>query len=378
MKKITFILLSTLVLSAGAATSNVEVFTGQTIHASTQTAKSVTIIYYDIEDMSTIKEETISIDEGETKTIDAPAIDGYRLSDSSDGISGSASVTISYDMVKDAVEPVVGFYYKKAANTNPPKKKPYINNSTETIGVIVYYVGKGADGTTKLLVDPAPLIEVEPGEEVSAPRNFDGYTLVETEYLPPVFSEGMLTYFYESTTTTPPTQQPIEILVTHLVPPASRGGGGGMILEQTTIALNPGGRLSFEPKQFSGYTVVTPNPVTLSYDEAAAGKTSVTFSYKAIDTGGGNGGGTQTPPGNPGGGGTQTPPTSNPSGNQTQPTDSGNTGGAQATTASSSSSAATSQKLLPHTGEKSGSLVAGVGILFLVLTSFLAFKPRKN
>ncbi|HEL2051058.1 TPA: LPXTG cell wall anchor domain-containing protein [Streptococcus suis] len=72
----------------------------------------------------------------------------------------------------------------------------YVNTSDQPIGVVVYYSGQNLDGTKVNLEGWGSYIEVQPGQEIAAPREFEGYTLKETSYTPPAFSEGILMYSY--------------------------------------------------------------------------------------------------------------------------------------------------------------------------------------
>ncbi|HFU4221873.1 TPA: LPXTG cell wall anchor domain-containing protein [Streptococcus suis] len=72
----------------------------------------------------------------------------------------------------------------------------YVNTSDQPIGVVVYYSGQNLDGTKVNLEGWESYIEVQPGQEVAAPKEFEGYTLISTSYTPPVFSDGALLYVY--------------------------------------------------------------------------------------------------------------------------------------------------------------------------------------
>ncbi|HEL1691600.1 hypothetical protein [Streptococcus suis] len=72
----------------------------------------------------------------------------------------------------------------------------YVNTSDQPIGVVVYYSGQNLDGTKVNLEGWGSYIEVQPGQEIASPREFEGYTLKETSYTPPAFSEGILMYSY--------------------------------------------------------------------------------------------------------------------------------------------------------------------------------------
>ncbi|HFI0092598.1 TPA: LPXTG cell wall anchor domain-containing protein [Streptococcus suis] len=72
----------------------------------------------------------------------------------------------------------------------------YVNTSDQPIGVVVYYSGQNLDGTKVNLEGWESYIEVQPGQEIAAPKEFEGYTLISTSYTPPVFSDGALLYVY--------------------------------------------------------------------------------------------------------------------------------------------------------------------------------------
>lgn len=72
----------------------------------------------------------------------------------------------------------------------------YVNTADQPIGVVVYYSGQNLDGTEVKLEGWESYIEVQPGQEIAAPKEFEGYTLISTSYTPPVFSEGALLYVY--------------------------------------------------------------------------------------------------------------------------------------------------------------------------------------
>lgn len=72
----------------------------------------------------------------------------------------------------------------------------YTNTSDQPIVVVVQYHGLNLDGTTVSLTEKGEFIEFQPGQEIAAPREFEGYTLTETSYVPPAFSEGLLMYSY--------------------------------------------------------------------------------------------------------------------------------------------------------------------------------------
>ncbi|MGQ7340560.1 LPXTG cell wall anchor domain-containing protein [Streptococcus suis] len=87
----------------------------------------------------------------------------------------------------------------------------YVNTSDQPIGVVVYYSGQNLDGTKVNLEGWGSYIEVQPGQEIAAPREFEGYTLKETSYTPPAFSEGILMYSYTQVET--PKQQELPYTV---------------------------------------------------------------------------------------------------------------------------------------------------------------------
>ncbi|HFI0461805.1 TPA: MucBP domain-containing protein [Streptococcus suis] len=72
----------------------------------------------------------------------------------------------------------------------------YTNTSDQPIVVVVHYHGQNLDGTTVSLTEQGEFIEFQPGQEIAAPREFEGYTLTESSYIPPAFSEGILMYTY--------------------------------------------------------------------------------------------------------------------------------------------------------------------------------------
>lgn len=72
----------------------------------------------------------------------------------------------------------------------------YTNTSDQPIVVVVHYHGQNLDGTTVSLTEKGEFIEFQPGQEIAALREFEGYTLTETSYVPPAFSEGLLMYSY--------------------------------------------------------------------------------------------------------------------------------------------------------------------------------------
>ncbi|HFH9839864.1 TPA: LPXTG cell wall anchor domain-containing protein [Streptococcus suis] len=72
----------------------------------------------------------------------------------------------------------------------------FVNTSDQPIGVVVYYSGQNLDGTKVNLEGWESYIEVQPGQEIAAPKEFEGYTLISTSYTPPVFSDGALLYVY--------------------------------------------------------------------------------------------------------------------------------------------------------------------------------------
>lgn len=72
----------------------------------------------------------------------------------------------------------------------------YTNTSDQPIVVVVHYHGQNLDGTTVSLTEQGEFIEFQPGQEIVAPKEFEGYTLTESSYIPPAFSEGILMYTY--------------------------------------------------------------------------------------------------------------------------------------------------------------------------------------
>ncbi|HFU3985624.1 TPA: LPXTG cell wall anchor domain-containing protein [Streptococcus suis] len=90
------------------------------------------------------------------------------------------------------VEPV-GF---KVVGSTEVYAETYVNTSDQPIGVVVYYSGQNLDGTKVNLEGWESYIEVQPGQEIAAPKEFEGYTLISTSYTPPVFSDGALLYVY--------------------------------------------------------------------------------------------------------------------------------------------------------------------------------------
>ncbi|MFM0817706.1 LPXTG cell wall anchor domain-containing protein [Streptococcus suis] len=106
----------------------------------------------------------------------------------------------------------------------------YVNTSDQPIGVVVYYSGQNLDGTRVKLEGWGSYIEVQPGQEIAAPREFEGYTLKETSYTPPAFSEGILMYSYTQVET--PKQQGLPYTVEWYV--------DGQYYDGYTSYINPG------------------------------------------------------------------------------------------------------------------------------------------
>lgn len=90
-------------------------------------------------------------------------------------------------------------------NTAIVYAETYVNTSDQPIVVVVYYHGQNLDGTTVNLTERGEFVEFQPGQEIAAPKEFEGYTLTETTYIPPAFSEGILMYVY---TQNKPVEQP--------------------------------------------------------------------------------------------------------------------------------------------------------------------------
>ncbi|HEP1790907.1 TPA: LPXTG cell wall anchor domain-containing protein [Streptococcus suis] len=106
----------------------------------------------------------------------------------------------------------------------------YVNTSDQPIGVVVYYSGQNLDGTKVNLEGWGSYIEVQPGQEIAAPREFEGYTLKETSYTPPAFSEGILMYSYTQVET--PKQQELPYTVEWYL--------DGQYYDGYTSYINPG------------------------------------------------------------------------------------------------------------------------------------------
>ncbi|MCH1674180.1 LPXTG cell wall anchor domain-containing protein [Streptococcus suis] len=90
-------------------------------------------------------------------------------------------------------------------NTAIVYAETHVNTSNQPIVVVVYYHGQNLDGTTVNLTERGEFVEFQPGQEIAAPKEFEGYTLTETTYIPPAFSEGILMYVY---TQNKPVEQP--------------------------------------------------------------------------------------------------------------------------------------------------------------------------
>ncbi|HEM3633790.1 TPA: LPXTG cell wall anchor domain-containing protein [Streptococcus suis] len=96
-------------------------------------------------------------------------------------------------------------------NTAIVYAETHVNTSNQPIVVVVYYQGQNLDGTTVNLTERGEFVEFQPGQEIAAPKEFEGYTLTETTYIPPAFSEGILMYVY---TQNKPVEQPKESVQT--------------------------------------------------------------------------------------------------------------------------------------------------------------------
>ena len=90
-------------------------------------------------------------------------------------------------------------------NTTIVYAETHVNTSDQPIVVVVYYHGQNLDGATVNLTERGEFVEFQPGQEIAAPKEFEGYTLTETTYIPPAVSEGILMYIY---TQNKPVEQP--------------------------------------------------------------------------------------------------------------------------------------------------------------------------
>ncbi|AWX94840.1 hypothetical protein BKM67_01240 [Streptococcus suis] len=89
----------------------------------------------------------------------------------------------------------------------------YTNTSDQPIVVVVYYIGQNIDGTTVNLTERGEFVEFQSGQEIVAPKEFEGYTLTESSYIPPAFSEGILMYTYTQNAPKQPEQQSLPYTV---------------------------------------------------------------------------------------------------------------------------------------------------------------------
>lgn len=117
---------------------------------------------------------------------------------------------VAFTALGGGISPVGDYLF---SNPSVVYAETYVNISDQPIVVVVHYHGQNLDGTTVSLTEQGEFIEFQPGQEIAAPREFEGYTLTETSYIPPAFSEGLLMYSYtqdETPKQPESTEKPVE------------------------------------------------------------------------------------------------------------------------------------------------------------------------